>query len=170
MIEQFLVKAKMTVQQENGSFKRITNSYIVPAYTFSMGEERIYKELETIVRGEFSVVSMAKYDVNEIFSYDDTGIWYVCKITFEGAMEDEKSKKVTQKFLVEASSVPNAHDRLKESLEGTLMDYVVDSVVVTSIEEVFFPEENLDKEISRVKFEDSEPQDYGIEKLADELI
>jgi|688.fasta_scaffold1400319_1 hypothetical protein len=169
MIEQFLVKAKFTVQKEDGSFKRANNSYIVPAYTFSMGEERIYKELEAIVRGEFSVVSMAKYDVHEIFSYDDTGVWYVCKITFEGAMEDEKSKKVTQKFLVEASSVPNAHDRLKESLEGTLLDYVVDSVVVTNIEEVFFPEENLDREISRVKIEDSVPLDYVAKSLVDEL-
>jgi len=59
---------------------------------------------------------------------------------------------------------------LKESLSGMMVDYEIDSITVTPIEEVFPYVENLDVEISRVKIEDQTPEDYkATEVQEDEL-
>ncbi len=54
----FEVKVKYTKQLENGSFKRVTEPYLLAAITFTDAESRIYEELGNIIRGEFHVTSI----------------------------------------------------------------------------------------------------------------
>ena len=162
-----LSKVRYTRQEENGSFKRVTEQYLFAAMSFTDTEARIYEELGSIIRGEFTVVSITRAEFHDIFHYEDADVWYKCAITFNGSEEGEKAKKTKQTFLVSANSVREANDRLKEELSTLMVDYTIESVSVTPIVDIFPYKEELDKE---VKFEDSEPQDYGIEKLADELI
>ena len=162
-----LSKVRYTKQNESGSFKRVTEQYLFAAMSFTDTEARIYEELGSLIRGEFTVVSIARAEFHDIFHYEDADVWYKCSITFNGSEEGEKAKKTKQTFLVTASSVREANDRLKEELSTLMVDYTIESVSVTPIVDIFPYKEELDKE---VKFEDSEPQDYGIERLADELI
>jgi hypothetical protein len=162
-----LSKVRYTKQDESGSFKRVTEQYLFAAMSFTDTEGRVYEELGSIIRGEFTVVSIARAEFHDIFHYEDADVWYKCIISFNGGEEGEKAKKTKQNFLVSANSVREANDRLKGELSTLLVDYTIESVSVTPIVDIFPYKEELDKE---VKFEDSEPQDYGIEKLADELI
>jgi len=164
----FTVKVRYTKQLDNGSFKRVTEPYILAAHTFSDAEARIYEELGSIIRGEFSVVSITRTEIHDIFGYDDADVFYKAIISFDSYDEDsEKTKKQKNTFLVTASSVKEANDRIKESLSGWLADYTIDAVSVTPIVDFFPFKEVLDKEISRFA---PEPQDYEVtEELVDDL-
>lgn len=163
-----LSKVRFTKQNEDGSFKRVTEQHLFSAMSFTETEARIYTELGAYIRGEFTVVSIARAEFHDIFHYEDADVWYKCVITFNGSEEGEKAKKTKQNFLVSANSVREANDRLKESLSTLLVDYVIESVSVTPIVEIYPYKEELDKE---VKFEDSEPEDYPTkETTLDELV
>lgn len=146
----FTVKVKYTKQLENGTFKRVSEPYLLAAMTFTDAEARIYEELGSIIRGEFSVTNIARTDYHDIFHYEDADVWYKCKVMYESEADDsEKKKKVTQQFLVSAHSVKDAFDRIQESLSTMMVDFIIPSIVVSPIVDIFPYNEELDKEISR---------------------
>lgn len=132
------VKVKYTKQLDNGALKRVSEPYLIAAITFTDAEKRIYEELGSVIRGEFNVVGISRTEIHDIFAYDDAAVWYKCKVIYETADADsEKAKKVAQNFLVEATSVKEAHERLKENLKGLMVDFEIPSVVVSPIVEIF---------------------------------
>lgn len=155
MYNWFTVKVKYTKQLDNGQFKRVSEPYLLAAMTFTDAEARIYEELGTVIRGEFDVVGISRTEIHDIFAYDDADIWYKCKVTYEREDGDsEKVKKVSQNFLVSAHSVKDAFDRINESLSTLMVDFLIPSIIVSPIVEIFPPTENLDREISRTAIED----------------
>lgn len=138
MIQWFSVKVKYTKQQENGTFKRVSEQYLVAAMTFTDAETRIYEELGSIIRGEFVVQAIKREDFQDVFFYEDIDIWFKCKIKYESQdVDSEKSKKITQHFLVSAKSVKEAFDRLNESLSTLMVDYGTPSIVESPIVDIF---------------------------------
>lgn len=147
----FTVKVKYTKQLENGTFKRVSEPYLLAAMTFTDAEARIYEELGSIIKGEFNVVGITRTELHDIFAYDDADVWYKVKITYESESTDdgEKSKKIAQNFLVGAHSVKDAYDRIKESLSTLMVDFLIPSITISPIVDIFPYVENLDREIER---------------------
>ena len=138
----FQVKVKYTKQNDGGTFKRVTEPYLLAAMTFTDAEARIYEELGNVIRGEFHVIAIQRMDIHDIFTFDDSDVWYKAKISYQTESEEgEKARKVTNSFLVSASSVKEAHDRVKESLSTFLVDFKIPSVSVSPIVEIFPPVE-----------------------------
>jgi hypothetical protein len=155
----FTVKVKYTKQLENGTFKRVSEPYLLAAMTFTDAEARIYEELGSVIRGEFDVVGISRTEIHDIFAYEDAYTWYKAKISYEredGEGEDAKKKKISQNFLVSAHSVKDAYERIRESLETLMIDYQIPSIMVSPIVDIFPPTENLDREISRTPMEKEE--------------
>jgi hypothetical protein len=141
-------KVKYTKQLENGALKRVTEPYLLAAYTFTDAEARIYEELGSVIRGEFHVMAITRKEIHDIFAYDDSDIWYAVKVKYETVdIDSEKSKKVTQNFLVAANSVKEATERIKESLSTLMVDFEITSVVKSPIVEIF-PFSQIDEENS----------------------
>jgi len=155
----FTVKVKYTKQLENGTFKRVSEPYLLAAMTFTDAEARIYEELGSVIRGEFDVVGISRTEIHDIFAYEDAYTWYKAKISYEredGEGEDAKKKKISQNFLVSAHSVKDAYERIRESLASLMIDYQIPAIVVSPIVDIFPPTENLDREISRTPMENEE--------------
>lgn len=134
----FTVKVKYTKQLDNGTLKRVTEPYLVHALSFTDAEARIYEELDSIVRGEFIVQGIARTELHDVFMYDDADVFYKCKVKYQSVdCDSEKAKKVTQIFLVTADSVAQAHERIKESLSGLMVDFSIPSIVVSPIVDIF---------------------------------
>lgn len=153
----FTVKVKYTKQLENGTFKRVSEPYLLSALTFTDAEARIYEELGAIIRGEFDVVSISRTELHDIFAYDDASTWWKCKVTYESVEHDsEKAKKVAQTFLVSAETAKEAYERIQESLSTLMVDFNIPSIIFSPIVDIFPPNENLDREISRRPAEDFE--------------
>ncbi len=155
----FTVKVKYTKQLENGTFKRVSEPYLLAAMTFTDAEARIYEELGSVIRGEFDVVGISRTEIHDIFAYEDAYTWYKAKISYEredGEGEDAKKKKISQNFLVSAHSVKDAYERIRESLATLMIDYQIPAIIVSPIVDIFPPTENLDREISRAPMEKEE--------------
>lgn len=155
----FTVKVKYTKQLESGEFKRVSEPYLLSALTFTDAEARIYEELGAIIRGEFDVVSISRTELHDIFAYDDASTWWKCKVTYESAEHDsEKTKKVSQTFLVSADTAKEAYERIQESLSTLMVDFNIPSIIYSPIVDIFPPSENLDREISRRPLEEFEAE------------
>lgn len=154
----FTVKVKYTKQLDNGTFKRVSEPYLLAAMTFTDAEARIYEELGSVIRGEFNVVGITRTELHDIFAYDDADVWYKVKVTYEAeGDEEEKKKKISQNFLVSAHNIKDAYERIKESLASMLVDFQIPSISVSPIVEIFPFNEELDKELSRIPVEVEEP-------------
>ena len=168
MNNQFIIKVKYTKQLENGTFKRVNENFLFFAYTFTDAETRVYEELGALIRGEFQVVSITRAEFHDIFHYEGCDVWYKAAISFK-TEEDSKSKNVKQSFLISAVSVKDADTKLKESLQGLMVDYTIDGIVVTNLIDIYPFTEELDKEISRVRIEDQTEEDYKETETTDVL-
>jgi len=154
----FTVKVKYTKQLEDGTFKRVSEPYLLAAMTFTDAEARIYEELGSIIRGEFTVTNIARTEYHDIFYYEDADLWYKCKVTYqsegdgleiESDLNPKKVKKVSQNFLVTATSVKEAFERIQESLSTLMVDYQIPSIMLTPIVDIFPFNEELDVELER---------------------
>jgi hypothetical protein len=152
----FTVKVKYTKQLENGSFKRVSEPYLLAAMTFTDAEARIYEELGSSIRGEFQVTGIARTDLHDIFQYDDTETWFKCKVTYDRMDEEgEKAKTVSQNFLVSATNVKEAYERTVESLSTLMIDFNIVSIVSSPIVEIFpYREEDVQSPAMKKVVED----------------
>ena len=161
----FKVKVKYTKQLESGSFKRVSEPYLLSAMTFTDAEARIYEELGSFIRGEFSVMGITREDIQDIFQYDDADSWFKCKISYDNIDDDgDKKRTVTQNFLVSAKTVKDSYERIEESLETLMLDYQIISIISSPIVEIFpYKEEEVALPGKKSKMDDEEnpPKSIG---------
>ena len=124
-------------QEENGKVQNVKEQYLIDAMSFTEAEARVYEELGSALPA-FMLTSVAKMNVQEIFPYDDTEIWYKAKVQFLDTDERTgKEKKTTYVMLVNAATVRDAYDRISERLGGLMATYQITDVNLTWIVEVF---------------------------------
>ena len=160
----FTVKVKYTKQLENGTFKRVSEPYLLAAMTFTDAEARIYEELGATIRGEFMVTGISRTDIHDIFAYDDADTWFKCKVSYD-KIDDEADKKktISQNFLVSATNVKDAYERIIESLSTLMIDFKITSIIASPIVEIFpYREEDVEAPKKRVQpVIEHEPQAIG---------
>ena len=140
----FTVKVKYTKQLEDGRLKRVTEPYLVDSTTFTDAEARIYEVVGQSVRGEFIITGITRTEYADVFYYDDSGDWYKCKLTYVSIDADEgKEKKISSNFLVTASSVREAYERIEESLSGMTVSFEIPSIAITPLVDVIPYESQL---------------------------
>ena len=124
--------------QENGMEKKVSESYLVDAISFTEAEARIIEEMKPFISGDFLVSGIKRSNISELF-FDETGDkWFKCKVNF--ITLDEKSgaeKRTASYMLVYASTVDEADKNLKEGMKGTLADYEIESIKETKIMDVY---------------------------------
>lgn len=127
------------IDEQSGKEKKVSETYLIDAVSFTEAESRIYKEMESMIRGEFVVTNIRKANYTEIFENEDGDIWYKSKISF--ASVDEKSgkeKKVSNQILVLASNVKDAFDKIHQGMGGMTIDFDINAIAESPILD-FFP-------------------------------
>jgi hypothetical protein len=134
----FSVKVKYAKETEEGLLKSITEQYLVDAVSFTEAEAIIYDRLGSQIRGDFQVTHIAKSNIVDLFFYEDADVWFKAKVQYiTHDLNSGKEKKETQYMLVTANGVPQAHERIQESLSNMLVSFQVPDVLETKIIEVF---------------------------------
>lgn len=142
-----MCKVKYAKENEQGLLKNVSEQYLVDAVSFTEAEARIYDMLGSVIRGDFQVTNISKSNIVDVFFFEDSDVWYKCKITYVVADADSgKEKKVTQYMLVSAHNVKDAYDRIHESLNNMLVSFVVPDINESPIVEIF-PYERDDEEL-----------------------
>lgn len=149
------------IDDRSGKEKRVTETYLFDAITYTEAEERAYKEMQEYISGEFSVASIRKAKYAEIIPSDDGDRWYKVKVSFLSVDEASgREKRISQMILVLASDIKDACDKTIEGMNGVTDDFEVNSVVESQIMDFFplFDKDALpeDKEIARRPLEPGE--------------
>lgn len=136
----FECKIRYEKTMEDGTQKKVTETYTVDALSFTEAESSIIEEMSAYISGEFEVRDIKKAAYGEVFFSDSPSAdrWYKTKLQFI-TIDDktEKEKRSNVNYLVHASSLSQAVKSIDEVMGGTMIDYVIASVAETQIMDVF---------------------------------
>jgi len=125
---------------EDGLQKKVTESYVVDALSFTEAERRIMEEMSAYISGEFDIKDIKIAPYKEIFFSDEemADRWYKAKLQFITIDEKtEKEKRSNVNYLVQAGTLNGAVKNIDEVMGGTMNDYVTVSVAETTLMDVF---------------------------------
>lgn len=146
------VKARYDKMMDNGSNKKVTESYLVDALSCTEAEARVIDELTPYVSGDLSVTSAAKTKVSEVFLQYTGDRLYKVKVNF--ITIDEKTaveKKTASYIIVPADSFTDALHNFNDGMRGTMADYEIESITETKIVEVYTPNVHVTAESCKTK-------------------
>ena len=125
---------------EDGLQKKVVETYVVDALSFTEAEQRIMEEMSSYISGEFEVSDIKRAAYKEIFFSDEemADRWYKAKLQFITIDEKtEKEKRSNVNYLVQAGTLNGAVRNLDEVMGGTMIDYVIAAVAETMLVDVF---------------------------------
>ena len=137
----FECKVSYERQADSMGMKKVSESYLVDALSFTEAEERIIKEVRPFVSvGELEVVNIRRARIAELLLNDDAedDRYFRAKVNF--ITVDEKSgseKKTSATMIVKSDSLPNAVTELKAQLDSQMASYEIAAVTDTQILDVF---------------------------------
>ena len=146
----FECKVRYEKTLENGAIKKVTEPYLVDAMSFTEAEARIIQEMTPFMNGEWSVADIKRANYSELFPSDEEAADRWFKVKMATTIIDEKrqvEKKVSTLKLVQASDLRDAVKKLDEAMKGSLADYELSQVIETAIMDVFFYQEQPQKEV-----------------------
>lgn len=118
--------------------KKVTDTFLVDALSFTEAEARVIEEVTPFVSGEMDVASVKKTKISEIFRDDSADKWYLTKVAF--ITIDEKTaaeKRSVNLILVAGSDFKGAYDNFLAGMKGTMADYEIVSIAETLILDVY---------------------------------
>jgi len=134
----FECTAKYIKMDDTGHEKKASETYLLDAISFTEAESRIYKELQTMVSGEFTVSKIAKTRISEIIPSDNGDRWYKAKVAFITVDEESgKEKRVSQFVLVFSDNIKDAYDQIIVAMEGMMADFEISGINESTILDVF---------------------------------
>ena len=136
----FECKVRYDKMMENGMIKKVNESFLVDALSFTEAETRITEERTPFISGEFSISAVKRTKISEIFWDDTADKWYLVKVAF--ITIDEKTaaeKRSVSQILVAGSDFKNAFDNFMEGMKGTMGDFEIVSISETLYLYVYKP-------------------------------
>ena len=136
----FECKIRYDKNMDDGKIKRVTETYMVDALTFTEAEKRFIEEMEPYMSGEYEVAGIRKARIAELMASNDANDdrWYRVKVAFITIDEKtEKEKRSSVNYLVQAGTLNGAVKNIDEVMGGTMNNYVIASVAETTIMDVF---------------------------------
>ena len=125
---------------EDGLQKKVSESYVVDALSFTEAEKRIMEEMSSYISGEFTIKDLKIAPYKEIFFSDEelADRWYKAKLEFITIDEKtEKEKRSAVNYLVQAGTLKGAVGNIESVMGTTMIDYVIASVTETKLMDVF---------------------------------
>ena len=136
----FEAKIRYEKTMEDGCLKKVTETYVVDALSFSEAESRILEEMGKYVSGELEVCDLKIAQYKEIFFADNdlADKWYKAKLAFITIDEKtDKEKKTSVFYLVNAGNINSALKNVDELMGSTMIDYQTCNLTETHIMDVF---------------------------------
>ncbi len=136
----FECKVRYDKTLETGLLKKVTESYLVDALSFTEAEERFLQEIEPMMSGEYSVSDIKRAKIAELFESIDTtdDKWYKAKVAYI-AYDEKKGveKRTNQIMLIQAKDLRVAVRNLDKGMQGTMGDWDIISIAETPIMDIF---------------------------------
>lgn len=126
------------ISQDDGKQKKVTDTYLVDAMSFSEAEARLIEEVTPYMSGEYTVSNIKHSRIYEIFDSPAGDRWYRAKVLFI-VIDQEKGteKRIASTMLAQASDIQGAIVRINEGMKDTMSDYEIASITDTPILDIF---------------------------------
>ncbi len=144
MKQTFLTKVSYTKQFDNGTFKRVVEQYLFDGHTFTDCEANVYTHLGSMIKGEFTIMKMDKFMVDEIIG--DKENQFEKFFLLKQIHTDIDDREIKMKMLVNAPNIERAKDiAMQYNAEVFMFEPEINSIVETKILDYFQSEtENLE--------------------------
>lgn len=136
----FECKVRYTKTMEDGTQKKVTETYVVDALSFSEAESRIMEEMSHFVSGELEIANLNIATYREVFFADDevSDKWFKAKLAYITIDERTgKEKKTTVYHLINSANINSALKSIDEIMGSTMIDYQTCNLTETKIIDVF---------------------------------
>lgn len=134
----FECKVKYVKVTESGKEQTVTENFLLDAVSFTDAETRIIRQMREMVKGEFAVTDIKKSRIAEVFPYENGEWWFKATINLVTVDEEAgKEKKLRTQYIIMADDIKEALARLDESLSFMVIPYVISSLAVSTIVDVF---------------------------------
>ena len=136
----FECKVRYEKSGEDGTPRKVTETYVVDALSFSEAESRIMEEMSRWVSGELEIADLKIAQYKEIFFADSdlADKWYKAKLAFITIDEKtDKEKKTSVYYLVNAGNIDAAKKNVDDIMGESMIDYETKSLSETQIIDVF---------------------------------
>ncbi len=134
----FEVKVSYEKTMENGMQKKVTEAYLVDALSHAEAEARAIEELKPYISGEFTIVSVRRAKISEMFFNENGDRWFKAKVNFITLDERTGSEKRTPTTMyAQACDIDEALAVIRQGMKGTMVDCTIGSLSETLIMDVF---------------------------------
>lgn len=135
----FEVKVTYRGLTESGEKKQVTELWIIEAISFTEAETLMIQYANEYSMEDIVINTLKRADFNEILfsenSEDDK--WYKVKMAYIEINErTEKEKRTYINYFVQACNIDKANAYTKEMMNGSMSDYVIESVKETKFVDV----------------------------------
>jgi len=154
-------KVKYQKIDQHGNQVKAADTYLIEAISYSDAETRLYEIMEQLVRVEFQVIAISKANFEDIINTEEGYDWYKIKASALSFDEDSgKERKIISFYLISAASIGESLEKINVYLNDSINDYVVQSIAITTINDVFPFDE-----ISGSLAADSFPKEESLPKI-----
>ncbi len=144
MKQTFLTKVSYTKQFDNGTFKRVVEQYLFDGHTFTDCEANVYTHLGSMIKGEFTIMKMDKFMVDEIIG--DKENQFEKFFLLKQIHTDIDDREIKMKMLVNAPNIERAKDiAMQYNAEVFMFEPEINSIVETKILDYFQSEQTIEK-------------------------
>jgi hypothetical protein len=132
----YICKIKIDRVQEDGTFKKITEPYLINAMSYTEVEARMAEFLASETT-EYKFTSISKANISDIFINEGAEKWYKAKVSFVSLDEAAgKEKKINQFMLIQSIDFQHATEALLKEFKNFTVPYDIHSLTETAILDV----------------------------------
>ncbi len=140
MAEWFECKVRYEKLMEDGKTKKVTESYLVDALSFTEAEKRFLDEITPSMRSDFMVSDIKRTKITEICESTDPldDRWFKARIAYLVVDEDKGlEKRIPQTIVVQAKDFVTSLSNLQSYMAGTLGDWIILNIAESNIFDIF---------------------------------
>lgn len=133
MTNWFLGRVSFDEEQGNGSLKKVSEDYLVNAYSFTEAEAKLVEEMG--VDGRFEVESVKKEKVWELRrDENENGLFFKSKLALITLDEKSGKEKMTSvNVYTQNEKIDDVHKSIDDIMRDSMMDFKLTSITETKI-------------------------------------
>lgn len=122
---------------ENGVEKKVTETYLFRAVSFTDAETIMTQEARKMVKGGFAIKDIKQSNISEVNHLPEGEWWYKAKVSLLTIDEETgKEKRINDYHLISADDMDEALKRTNESLSYLVIPFEVTSLSKSTITDV----------------------------------
>ena len=133
----FEVKIKYEKTQDDGKEKRVTETYLLGALSFTEAEAKITDQMLPYISGEYEIANIKRAPYHEVHINDNGGWIYKARVLIITTTESGGIKTSPRTILFNAEDFKAAPVRLAEIMAGTMIDFRLTGITETPILDYF---------------------------------